>query len=510
MSAPSGAATARGADLAAFLLVGGSRVALPARLVEEAIVLPDALGPPLPGVPAMVGTFVRGALACPLIDLARCLGLREAEGDRPRTAVLLRGGGRRTAVLVDRVEGVGPLPPESVARLSGGRGVSLAALPGHERPVIVIGADDLPSFDGMVFADAPEAGPAPREGAGPDAAAGRRDLAVLSFSRGGATYGVPLEQVHEIVIDLDLEVLALPVPGLIGRIRTRRGDAMLIDRPAPGCGEPAGAKAPSHAILLRSGGMLFAVPADAIHAISRLAPGEAVPLPGAAGEVRRLVTGLAPAPPGGGPVTIIDAAAVLDVPEVRALVEEHASGQAEATDGATGAAGGPLRAFIELQAGGRFFVALDDVRELATLDRSSVVLSRARTGIDGIARHRGEALAVIDLAARLRDGGGDPAPTADKLVIVATDDGAVGFVVEAFAAIEHLHLTEASMGRGSASDDGTGWHRPAYERHWQVAQATSRRGDQAVAVLGLLGIAREATGVEPSGRARPHEERRAS
>lgn len=490
---------AEGLRLVALLEIAGARVAVPAELVDKAIEAPEAAGPALPGEPAMMGAFVDAGLAYPLVDLGRCLGLPAAGAGGRGTVVLLGAGGRRVAVAVDRVESVRALPGADVVRLSAGGGggaFGLATLADRAEPAIVLEEGDLLSAPGMVFADAPAAAMAARRVAG-----GRRDggRSFLSFSRAGVVYGVEVVQVCEIVIDAEPVAMALPMPGFLGTIDARRGETMLLDRPAPGSGEPPGRGAPRHAVVLEAEGLRFAVPADAVHAISRPSPDEAMALPSSAGDARRLLTGLAPSPVGAAPQILIDAAAVLAAPGIRPLVEKQNHHARAGREAAGQDAAGPLRPFIELRAGGTFFVALEDVRELATLPRSSVVLSRAREGVDGYARHRGETIAVIDLLARLH---AEAAPADEaSLAIVETDGGPVGFVVEGFASIGHFRVVETtrSARRGARPEDRAG---AVHGRHWRLMDATSRQGTRVLAVLDLLGLAREA-GEPPGQEERP-------
>lgn len=514
-----GAEGAGGGWLAAFLEVDGRRVAVPAALVDQAIETPEALGPALPGRPAMLGSLVHADLAFPLVDLGRLLGLPGEPGHRRPTAALLGVGGRRVALAVDRVESLAALPPGAVVRLWAGDGVPAFALatlaersdpmPGRvPDPVIVLEERDLLSAEGLVLAQAPaaamggrrEGGVARREGRG-----GAGGGTYLGFSRAGVAYGVDIARVCEIVLDVRPAAMALPMPGFLGTIGARRGEAMLLDHPAPGSGEPAGRGAPSHAVVLEAEGLRFAVPADAIHGLRRLGAEDAAPLPAAAGETRRLVPALAPSAAGAAPGILLDAAAILAAPGVRPLVEkqndrERARREAAGADVGAGLgpkageealsgpiSAGPLRSFVELRAGGRLFVRLEDVRELATLPRASVVLRGARPGLDGYARHRGEAIAVIDLVSRLAPGGATGRAPAEeaRLAIVSTEGGQVGFVVEGFESIEHVRVTEAKGRPGGG--------RAAYERHWRLLHATSRRGDtRVVPELDLMAIAREA------------------
>lgn len=479
---------------AAVLAVSGARVAVPAGLVDQAIETPHALGPALPGEPAMLGTFLHVGQPCPLVDLGVCLGRPVPPEGHRRTAVLLRMAGKRIAVAVDGVESVRSLPAVSLTRLSTSstaRAFALATIANHAEPIIVLEERDLLSMTGMVFAEAASAAVAPSRGGAMPRSSGRT---FLSFSRAGVVYGIDVRQVAEIVSDAEPVVTTLHMPGVLGLITTSRGKVMLLDHPAPGCGEPMGCSAPRHVIVLEVQGLRFAVPVDAIHALTKPDACEIFPLPAGAGAAGRLVLGLAPSPVDAGSQILIDAAAVLAAPGVRSLVEQQTRSERRVMEGAVG----PSRPFIELQAGGTFFARLEEVCELAELPRASIVLTRARPEVDGYARHRGQSIAVIDLVTRLGTSATEDGIA--KLAIVSTDGGKVGFLVDGFTSIQHLHI--AGTPGSAVNGVRKGRHASApYGRHWHLLHATSRQETRIIAVLDLLSIAREAQGGEGPERA---------
>ncbi|WP_299822383.1 chemotaxis protein CheW [uncultured Jannaschia sp.] len=467
--------------LAAILSVADIRVAVPAALVEKSLASPATLGPALPGERAMLGTIAEADAIYPLIDLAPCLGLGSGSATNG-TVVLLRAGAQRIALAVDRVEGVRELRRDAVVRMSTCQHVSTFAMTRLDEsgpPVIVLEEQDFACIDGFVLAKAPDAtsghanrGPRPR-------AAGHL-RSYLSFTRDGATYGVDVAQVSEIIVGPKPAAMALPLGNFLGTIVSRGEDVVLIDRPLPGCGAPPPTAAPSHAIVLQAEGLRFAVPADAIHALLKLGSDAITALPGT-GSMRHRVAGLASASVGTRPQIMIDAAAVLSTPGIRSLVEQHRCAEADASQQH---ASGPFHRYLELEAGGIFHVRLEHVRELAMLPRDAIVLDQAESTIDGYAHHRGQTISVIDLPSRF--GSATVRTTTEKLVIVATKDGDVGFIVDAFKAIKHVRITEHST-READTRGGS-----AYGRYWRFVDAIDKVGAAETCVfplLDLIGIA---------------------
>lgn len=479
--------------LAAFLVIGDSRVAVPAALIDTAIGTPVSLGPPLAGKPAMLGTFEHAGAAFPLIDLGSCLGLTSPGAARGQAVVLIEAGGKRVGVVVDRVDSVRALRCDSVARLSTADGQSpyaIAKVADYAEPVVVLEERDLLGAAGMVFADAPVASRARRPAAAPRGEPGNGD-AFLSFSRSGTAFAIPVSQISEIIIAPKPVSLALPVPHVTGRITTRQDEVMLLDHPAPGSGEMPDRTVPGHALVLQIDGLRFAVPVDAIHTIAKLASAQMCALPGETRAPRGPVSGLASSPGGGAPQIVIDEAAVLAMPGIRTLIEHQNRTEHKA---AASQASGETRTFVELVAGGHFFVRLEDVREIATIPRASIVLGRARAGIDGYAQHRGSGIAIVDLVARLAPG--TAVEEAAKVVVVSTQDGAgdAGFIVEDALSMAHFQIhgnARSHVGTGGGDAHGT----PAFSQHWRLLDAKSRQGARIISVLDLVAIARDAQDV---------------
>ena len=469
----------------ALFAIGDHYIALPIDLVGAAITRPRSLASAPVSCVGFLGTFEHAGQCYPLMDLRVALGFPAKPIDDSGHAVLLDFGDTVTAIVVDRIEGIKSLRSDAVVPL---RIVSettitpVAHVEGYDRPVTVLLKADLLALEGLALA---EAIPAKRNGS--ERAVQTPDCGTrlwLGVSHQGISYAIDVSCVVEIVTNPVVVTMALSQPGSLGRIASRGKDVLLLDRLMPEShGVPVTA-APNCALVLEVEDLRFAVPVDAVHTLSKISISAPLPV---TGQGRATGVILAEANSGGPPQIVLDPTALLAAPETRAII---ACFDRRAQDEGVKAFAAVHRAFLELETEGRFYVALTDIQEIATFSRSMVIRAEVSHRADGYVRHRGNAVAIVDLAARWKPG---HEPGEDMKTVIVRDPntgGHVGFVVDRITSIEHFEVVQipqagvdcAAVIRAAGHD---------YRRFWHLVEAQSRDKTRIVSVFDILALGRD-------------------
>ncbi|WP_299844189.1 chemotaxis protein CheW [uncultured Jannaschia sp.] len=504
--APRAAGNGTASITVALFGIGDHHIALPIDLVGAAITRPRSLAPAPESCAGLLGTFEHAGQCYPLIDLRVALGSPATPIEDEGHAVLLDLGNSETAIVVDRIEGIRSLRSDAIVPLrvvSGATITSVTHVEGYDRPVTVLLAADLLALEGLALAETSRGRRDGSERA--NAAPGRGTRSWLSVSRQGIVYALDVSCVVEIVTNPDVITMALPQPGALGRIAARGKDVLLLDRLTPDECRAPGAAAPTCALVLvlEVEDLRFAVPVDAVHTLSKLSTSAALP---GTKEGRAAGVTLAEAPSGGPPQVVLDPAALLAAPETRAIVayynrqaqgenrqaqgeNRQAQGENRQAQGEDVKTSSTHRAFLELETEGRFYVALTDIQEIATFPRSTVVRAEGNHRADGYVCHRGDAVAIVDLAAQWKSG--HASGESMKTVIVRDPDtgGHVGFVVDRVTSIEYFEVVEIPQsGADSAAVIRAAGH--DYRRFWHLVEAQGRDRSRIVSVFDILKLAR--------------------
>ncbi|WP_299655674.1 chemotaxis protein CheW [uncultured Jannaschia sp.] len=468
----------------ALFEIGSHLVAFPIGLVSAAITRPRSLASAPESCTAFLGTFEHAGQCYPLVDLRITLGYPVAPIEDVGHAVLLKLGDKMTAIVIDRVEGIKSLRLDAIVPLhvvSGATITPVAHVEGYERPVTVLMEADLLALKGLAFGEATPAMRGRGEIANSSPGCGAKSC--LSVTRQGIMYAIDVSYIVEIVTTPAVVTMALPQPGALGRIAARGKDVLLLDRLAPEERSVPRAAAPNCALVLDVEGLRFAVPVDVVHTLSKLSTSASLPGTRQTGSA---AVGLAEAPSGRTPQVVLNPAALLTMPETRAIIAYYNQQTREEGIKPMSSA---HHSFLELETEGRFYVPLTDIREIATFHRSVVVHAEDSHTADGYVHHRGNAIAIIDLAARWKSGH----PSSESLKTVVVQDSAsndyVGFVVDRVTSIEQFEIVEIPQsGAESAAVIRAAGNN--YRKFWRLVEARGRDKSRIVSIFDILDLTR--------------------
>ncbi|HEY4254264.1 MAG TPA: chemotaxis protein CheW [Roseomonas sp.] len=308
--------------------LAGQDYALPLEAIAEVLPLPPTIAalPHTDGV--LLGVFAHRDAVLPAIALRALLGLPDRDGAAGERAVLLRVGGQRLALVVDRIDSilraprdrVGPAPSlfnrgageariDAVLRRPDGRGLVSILAPGR------VLADDRVA---RLLAEADHAKEGVMDAAAPIAA--RERFVVIRL--GTETYGLPIGAVDE-VVRLPERLSRLPgAPAYVRGVMNLRGRVIpVIDqrhRFAVAPGTAPAASGSGRVLVMTLGPLQVGFAVDAVSTIIEVAAGELLPAP-ALGADGALFDRAVPVDRDGAVILLIDPAALLDRAEADLL-----------------------------------------------------------------------------------------------------------------------------------------------------------------------------------------------
>jgi len=299
-------------------------------------------------------------------------------------------------------------------------------------------------------------------GASPDA---RPDLALIGFSLAGQEYGLPLDEVAE-VIALPTEIACLPHAdeAMLG-VTALRGALLPLVSLRVLLGLPAGGWDRAHARILvtRIGGALAGLVADSMSAILRVPPADVDQVPPVLtrGRGEAQIKAICRLEQGQRLVSILSTERLFDQATARRI---QANAAQENTQVATNAPAATEK-FVVFRLGGESYGlpigAVDEVvRRPAHLTR----VPGAPAFMQGVMNLRGQVVPVIDQ--RQRFALKDSEHGSGRRVLIVTIDGLrAGFVVDAVSEVVNIPVTELHEAPSLAADGTSVFDRVAmFER----------------------------------------------
>jgi purine-binding chemotaxis protein CheW len=436
--------------------VAGELFAVPLTLVHEIIRYPDIVRVPL-GAPSLEGLGNLRGTVLPILSLRRMLGAADVEHDDATRVVVLNADGRPVGLVVDRMANVVTAEPDRIESTEAIRSaIATDLLTGviknrdGESMVMILDTGMLIRREFPVVTElaAPNdaATPAPAEAAGNrERAEQAAEIQLVSFAVAGQEYALPIEAVQEIV-QIPPSVTTVPNSGahVLGVMTLRNRLLPLVSlRRMFNLPDVALSESNKIVVVTLGNGVSVGIVTDSVREVLRVSRSviDAMPEMLTRGGNSSDITSICRLAGGTRLVSILSAARMFDVEEIRQLQSatdagsreaEQLAGEASADTTAVADDEEQLVVFRVMQE--EYAVPIESVQEIVRVPDELIRIPKTPDFIEGVVNLRGAVLPVLDQRRRF----GLPAVERNdrqRIVVFAVRGMRTGFIVDSVSQV---------------------------------------------------------------------------